>query len=147
MGKRGRTSAAALAVENIKENNVISVGGDRRPRVEMTEREMHYWRTVMDSPAGEYIHPESHPLLYEYCRLAASCDRFAEMIREVESGDEPMSGRVLKDYDQLLKMRERAGKAASEISVKLRIAPSSRVHKEKAGTLAGRPRGSRPWEE
>jgi hypothetical protein len=98
----------------------------------------------MSGPAGELINEEAEPLLEEYCLLAETIRGYAKALSRVAG--ELSSLEELEAYDRHLQARERMGKTMAALGVKLRLAPSSRVHKERAGTIARKPRGQKPWE-
>lgn len=140
MGSRGRTSAAALAA---RADNVLSLGVQKAPPADLSEFRAAVWRRIMESPCGEWIGEESYDLLRDYTSMAEAVHLYDLALGKQK---DPSDLDALAAYDRARQARDRVAKAMREAAAKLRIAPSARVHKEHAGTVARKPRGQKPWE-
>jgi hypothetical protein len=145
MASRGRKSAASLDVPAIGGAILAFRGGPRQPPVPLTPKQREVWRSVVDSPAGDMITPESEPLLVEYCRAAERADQLGAVMNSIEP-DQLLTEGGFSRFERYMRASEANARTLANLSMKLRIAPSARVHKESAGTISARPRGSRPWE-
>lgn len=145
MASRGRKSAASLEVPAIGGAVLPFRGGPRQPPVPLTPKQREVWRSVIDSPAGDMITPESEPLLVEYCRAAERADQLGKVMNSM-ADDQLLTEGGFARFERYLQQSERVARMLANLSMKLRIAPSARVHKESAGTISARPRGARPWE-
>lgn len=145
MKSRGRKSAAALEVPAVGGAVLAFRGGPRQPPIPLTPKQREIWRSVVDSPAGEMVTPESEPLLVEYCRASERADQLGRVMNSMEEEQLLTEGGFAR-FERYLRASEANARMLSNLAMKLRIAPSSRVHKESAGTISARPRGPRPWE-
>lgn len=138
MGARGRKSLAGLAV--------VPVSGRRMPPPEhLTPPQAEEWRQIVDSLPADYFRPGDAPLLAAFCVASAFYKKAAQMMEE--------EGLVLEDD----RGRRQAHPAASilttqassmaQMSVKLRLAPSSRYSEKQASTKAGQAGRKRPWDD
>jgi hypothetical protein len=138
MGTRGRKSAAEMAV-------VVPIHGSRWPSApgELTDEQKRVWDTVVQHLPADWFPRETHGLLAQYCRHVVSARRIAELIQELLNRD----GFTLRDYDRLLKMQEREGRAIASLATKLRITQQARLRPETAARRGDRgPHGPLPWD-
>jgi len=145
MASRGRKSAASLEVPAIGGAVLPFKGGPRQPPVPLTPKQREVWRSVIDSPAGDMITPEAEPLLVAYCKTAERADQIGRVLDSMADEQLLTEGGFAR-FERYMAQAERAARMLANLSMKLRIAPSARVHKESAGTISARPRGARPWE-
>ena len=145
MGSRGRKSAVAQATPPIGGSVVPVEFGPKRPRNSLTPRQYEVWRTVIDSPMGTAIDPEAFPLLEQYCRWSERADQIAKVLDSMEDEQLLTEGGFAR-YERYTREQERATRNLANLAEKLRLAPSARTHKDRAGTIAARPRGPKPWE-
>ncbi len=139
MAKRGRQSAAALAV--------VPVALDARrpaPPAHLTEAQGEVWRdTVATMPAG-WFHRSHEPLLAAYCRHVVRAVELDKVLQETMA---PGSDASVKDADTLLKMAERETRALIACARTLRLTHQSQMHPRTAGrALDSAPIGPKPWE-
>ena len=137
MGKRGRTSGAELSV--ISGNGVETV---RRPDPpsELTDEQAGEWLSVTSRLPADWFPRETHGLLAQYCRHVIAARRVSQLIQNAENTGQEFD---VEDYDRLLKMQEREGRAMSSLATRMRITQQTQYDKTKK-------RGSqvkRPWEE
>lgn len=135
MDKRGRKSAASLEV--VRSDSVSAV---RRLDVPdyLTDAQAEVWRTLVNRMPADWLQVEVEGVLAQYCRHVVAAERVAQLVSDMESKDEI----DISEYDRLLKMQEREGRALSSLATRLRITPQATVnHKKKKPTSA-----RRPWE-
>jgi hypothetical protein len=134
MEKRGRKSAASLEV-------VHGVSAVRRPAppVELTDEQAAEWTAIVERMPADWFPRETHPMLSQYCLHAVSQRKVSTLIENLLAQDEFS----VDDYDKLLKMQEREGRAMSSLATRMRISQQAQYNKDKkkgGGTV------KRPWE-
>jgi hypothetical protein len=134
MGTRGRESSASLAVLT----GVISSISRPEPPAELTDEQAVEWLAVVNRMSADWFPRETHGMLAQYCRHVVAARRVAQLVNCCESGD------VLdiSEYDRLLKMQEREGRAISSLATRMRISQHSTYDKGKKKPQGGK----RPWE-
>lgn len=132
--KPGRVSSAALSVVE------TDVTGTSRPRApaELTPEQSREWAVVVNRMPADWFGAETYPLLVQYCRHVVSSDRVAQLIAAAEAGDQF----DVREYDQLLKMQEREGRAMSALATRMRLTQQTTYDKSKRKPSAAK----RPWE-
>ena len=135
MGTRGRTSAASLQVVTPTGLHVIE---RPRPPADLTDEQADEWRAVANSLPADWFGRETLPILAQYCRHVVASKRVAALVAQCEAGDEL----DLRDYDRLLKMQEREGRAITSLATKMRISQQSTYDKSKKKTEQVR----KPWD-
>ncbi len=135
MGTRGRTSAASLQVVTPTGLHVIE---RPRPPADLTDEQADEWRAVANSLPADWFGRETLPMLAQYCRHVVASKRVAALVAQCEAGDEL----DLRDYDRLLKMQEREGRAITSLATKMRISQQSTYDKSKKKTEQVR----KPWD-
>jgi hypothetical protein len=83
---------------------------------------------------------QAYPLLVAYCRHTVAARRVAELI-EIE---EASSAFNLENFEKLLKMQEREGRAVGSLATKMRLSRSSVDDRWQQPTA---PSGPRPWQD
>jgi hypothetical protein len=134
MGTRGRASAASLEVAKPTTERVA------RPEApyDLTDEQTEEWWAVVNRLPADWFPRETHAVLSQYCRHVVSARRVAQLIQSEETGE----GFDLDQYDKLLKMQEREGRALSSLATRLRITQQATVSaKAKKPTV-----GKLPWE-
>lgn len=132
-----RKSGADLAV-------VASVGQRMPPPPQLTEAQCALWEQITNSLPADFFRPGDVPLLAAYCKawhfylLAAG---------EVEANGvtvEDANGRRVANPAQGMLVTQAS--AMAQLSVKLRLSPSSRYSEKSAATKAGAVGvGVKPW--
>lgn len=120
MAKRGRQSAASLAVAE-------PVQKLERPDApyDLTDEQSEEWWAVVNSLPADWFPRETHGVLAQYCRHIVASRRVAQLVAACESSPDL----DLAEYDQLLKMQEREGRALSSLATRLRITQQATVDK------------------
>jgi len=133
MGTRGRVSAAALSVIS---GGVVTVRRPDPPR-ELTEEQAHEWRAVVNRLPADWFQRETHGMLAQFCRHVVAARRIAQLISAHEQA-EPFD---VSEYDRLLKMQEREGRALSSLATRMRISQHATYDKTRKKPIEGK----RPW--
>lgn len=135
MGTRGRKSAAELAVVP----SVVEIVPRPVAPSELTDEQADEWRAVVSRMPADWFPRETHGLLVQYCRHVVAARRVAQLIAGEESGDKV----DLEDYDRLLKMQEREGRAISSLATRMRVSQQSAFDKERD---RGKKMAKPPWQ-
>jgi len=130
MKQRGRKSAASLEV--VQPNNVHAIQRPE-PNTELTPAQSIEWVAVVNGMPAEWFPRETHALLTQYCRHVVSARRIGELIEGLINGDTE-SDNWIADYDQLLRMQEREGRAMSSLATRMRISQHSQWQNTKSKT-------------
>ncbi len=137
MAKRGRKSGAELATLSAAGSIQTIIRPDAP--YELTDEQAAIWRRVSDDLPADWFTPKHLGLLKQYCRHEAQSDRIAMLI-EQEMAKDTLD---LPQYDKLLVMQEREGRALSSLATRMRITQQSLYDKSKKA-----PSNSvrKPWE-
>ena len=132
MGDRGRTSSAEFAVVPIEKTERAL------PPVDLTTDQQNEWNAIVDRLPADWFPRESLALLTQYVRHQDASNKVAQLISSVEK-----QGTVdVDEYDKLLKMQEREGRAMSSLATRMRMTQQSTYDpKKKKGKGT-----DRPWE-
>lgn len=109
----------------------------------LTDRQQLLWRQIVDSLPADFFRPGDVPLLAAYCKAWSF---YLDAAEEIET-----NGIVLRDSrdrayaNPAQSMVVTQASAMAQLSVKLRLAPSSRIQPRTAGSKAAEPTGKRPW--
>lgn len=135
MKQRGRKSAAELEV-------VTPVRSIKRPPApsDLTDEVAEEWRAIVGRLPPDWFPRETHGVLAQYCRHVIASRRVGKLIANLEK--EPRVD--LDEYDQLLRMHEREGRALSALATRLRITQQSSIHKSRQKPVD--PETPKPWE-
>jgi len=99
------------------------------------------WNSVVERMPADWFPRETHALLAQYCRHVITARQIAGMIDSLMKGDS-QSNSWLDDYDRLLKMQEREGRAMSSLATRMRISQQAQYNQNKnPGTTV-----TKPWE-
>lgn len=134
MGIRGRQSTAALTVVA----SGVEIVPRAKPPDELTDEQAHEWRAVVNRLPAEWFPRETHGMLAQYCRHVVAARRVAQLIASAEAGETL----DVEEYDRLLKMQEREGRALSSLATRMRLSQQTTYdpRKKKPSTT------KRPWE-
>lgn len=125
MNQRGRKSAVALAV--VQTGKIDAIQRPEPPSHLTIDQAQEWIRVVNDMPA-DWFGQETHELLAQYCRHVVTARRVSVMIEDlIQCGGNDW----LDDYDRLLKMQEREGRAMTALARSMRITQQSQYHPEK----------------
>lgn len=135
MAKRGRVSAASLEVATVSAEIVA------RPDApyDLTDEQTQEWWAVVNRMPADWFPRETHGMLSQYCRHVVAARRVAQLVGKAEKA----KTLDLDEYDQLLKMQEREGRAISSLATRMRISQQATVRAEQARKPA---QVERPWE-
>lgn len=131
MGIRGRRSAASLTV--IGPSAVETVPRPTPPD-ELTEDQAHEWRAIVNRLPAEWFPRETHGMLAQYCRHVVAARKVADLIASAEE-DETTD---IENYDRLLKMQEREGRALSSLATRMRLSQQTTFDKSKKKPISGK---------
>lgn len=138
MKTRGRDSAAALSVVQ-GGGSVVTAIRRPAPPSDLTDEQACEWRAVVDRLPAEWFPRETHGMLAQYCRHVIAARRIAQLIGQHEvAGDF-----TIEDYDRLLKMQEREGRALSSLATRMRISQHATYDKKRKKPIEG----ARPWRD
>jgi hypothetical protein len=137
MGKRGRKSGAELAT--ISAHSVIERVARPDAPYELTDAQCVIWRRISDDLPADWFTPKHVGLLKQYCRHEAQADRVAMLIEQ--EVDKPIID--LQQYDKLLAMQEREGRALSSLATRMRITQQALYDKSKKAPSAS---AKNPWD-
>jgi len=127
MAQRGRKSAADLAI--VRSNSISAISRPSPPK-ELTTEQANEWLQVVNRMPADWFPRETHGLLAQYCRHVVSARRVADLVESLLSG-ETESSDWLGDFDKLLKMQEREGRAISSLATRMRISQQAQYSKDK----------------
>ena len=136
MKQRGRKSAAELAV--ISSSGISTV---RRPEppIELTDEQSREWTAIVNRLPAEWFPRETYAMLAQYCRHVITARRIGQLVEHMEISE----SFDIDEYDKLLKMQEREGRALSSLATRMRITQQTTYDKSKKKPLQGK----KPWEE
>lgn len=134
MKTRGRDSAAALAV--VTPTNLETL---RRPRPpsELSDEQSAEWVAVVNRMPADWFPRETHALLTQYCRHVVAARRIAQLVGQCEE----KQTLDVTEYDRLLKMQEREGRAMSSLATRMRISQHATYDKTKKKPIEAKA----PW--
>ena len=137
MAARGRKSAASTEI-TISSN--IEVVHRPAPPNELTKEQSDEWIALVDRMPADWFPRETHGMLTQYCRHIVAARRIGQLISKAEKSKQF----DLDEYDKLLKMQEREGRAISSLATRMRITQQATVRAESAR----KPNQiSAPWED
>ena len=139
MGARGKKSSASLGV--VKSGQITAIGR-AKPPAGLTPEQSTEWLAIVDRMPAEWFPRETHSMLEQYCRHVVSARRVGELIESLVNGDME-SGDWVGDYNRLLIMQEREGRAMSSLATRMRLSQQSKYSKHKG---KGGPLNKKPWE-
>jgi hypothetical protein len=140
MGKRGRKSAAELAMAPLIEIEPRPVAPD-----ELTDEESAQWESIVARMPSKWFTKETWPLLVQLCRHIIAARRLAQLIHQAEEGDEAF---LVDQWMRLLRALTGQTAIITSVSTKLRITPQSSYDAKVAGTAKGNSDGDfrKPWD-
>lgn len=136
MAKRGRKSAAALSVAA-----TVTVETVERPDApyDLTDEQADEWWAVVNRMPADWFPRETHGMLAQYCRHIVAARRVAQLVKQAESE----ASLDVENYDRLLKMQEREGRAISSLATRMRISQQATIRAEQARKPT---QVKKPWE-
>lgn len=137
MAARGRKSAAST---QIVVPSTVEVVERPLPPQELTPEQADEWVAITERMPADWFPRETHGMLTQYCRHVVAAKRVAQLITRIEKS----RNLDIDDYDKLLKMQEREGRAMSSLATRMRITQQATVRAEEAKKPS---QVSRPWQE
>lgn len=131
-----RTSTAALSVVTPADLDRTSRAA---PPAELTDEQRLEWLAVANRLPADWFPRETHGLLAQFCRHVVAARRVAQLIAACEAREEL----DLNEYDRLLKMQEREGRAISSLATRMRISQQATSSADKRKPSQKAPK---PWE-
>lgn len=135
MGTRGPRSSASLSV--ISSSGIEAVERPRAPK-ELTDEQSFEWTAIVNRMPADWFPRETHGMLAQYCRHVISARRVAQLLADCETSEDF----DVENYDRLLKMQEREGRALSSLATRMRLSQQTTYDKSKK--KPGQTR--KPWE-
>jgi hypothetical protein len=112
---------------------------------DLTDEESQEWWAIVNDLPADWFPRHTHSLLGQYCRHVVNSRRIARLIEQAlspPSDDEPAKI-DLGEYDKLLAMQEREGRAMSSLATRMRLTQQATVRAESAK----KPKQvKRPWD-
>jgi hypothetical protein len=132
--QRGRKSVASFEVLPAK------VTAIQRPDApyDLTDEQAAEWWAVVNRMPADWFPRETHALLAQFCRHVVSARRVAQLIQQMEKSD----NFSVDDYNKLLAMQEREGRAISSLATRMRVSQHSTYDEKKRKPIQGK----KPWE-
>lgn len=135
MGRRGRPSAAALALVATPQL------ATRRPEapVDLTPEQAAEWDAIVGRCPADWFPRETYPLLAQYCRATVSVRKLSVFRDQLESAKEEFD---LDQYERVAKLIGRETHLLTSLATKMRLSQhaSYDAKKSKAPALPA------PWE-
>lgn len=140
MGARGRKSADSQLVALMPDAGVVH---RPEPPYELTDEQADEWRAIVRQMPADWFPRETHGLLAQYCRHVVAARRIAQLIAQTEA----KSTLDVAEYDMLLKMQEREGRALSSLATRMRLTQQLAISNYKRpGTAKRGQTVTPPWE-
>lgn len=141
MTQRGRKSAAKLAVaaSNDGQSNVTVLGSTRPPPPDIfkrNSREYVLWNLIVNAQVADYFTTGDLPLLEAYCRIVSRHEQVSDAADAAEYTVTSAQGTEV--VNPIFRLQGLLTQQMATLSVKLRLAASTRYDEKKAATLARR---------
>lgn len=133
MATRGRKSKADLAAVP-----QVSKIPRAKPPADLSDEQQFEWTAVVNRLSADHFPRETHGMLAQYCRHVVAARRVAQWIANMED----LETLDIDEYDKLLKMQEREGRAMSSLATRMRLTQQSTYDAKKQKPKQGK----RPWE-
>lgn len=136
MGTRGRKSAASLEIASPSHVSAIE-----RPDApyDLTDEQADEWWAVVNRMPADWFPRETHAMLAQYCRHVVAARRVAQLVADREGRKGSLD---IEEYDRLLKMQEREGRAISSLATRMRISQQATYDPKRKKPTETR----KPWE-
>lgn len=131
MGARGRKSTAEITALKPKVTRPD-------PPACLTKEQSQEWKAIVGRMPEDWFPRETHQLLIQYCRHVTASKKIAGLIQNMES-----RGIEIEEYDRLLKMQEREGRAMSSLATRMRISQQATYDKQRSKKSSP---AKKPWE-
>ncbi len=137
MGARGKISKAGGDVVALRIERVVRV----HPPADLAPDALVIWHEVVNAMPADWFQPASAHLLAQYCRHVAELSSLDQLLKSIKADAEF----DVKAYGECLGLRDREGRAAGVLAVKLRLTPSSiyKSEKKRSPGMASH----KPWDD
>jgi hypothetical protein len=98
------------------------------------------WVAIVNAMPAEWFGRETWPLIAQYCRHSIAARRISQLIDRLEANESQAFN--LPEYNQLLGMQEREGRAMVALARSMRLAQATTYDREKKRAATAAP----PWE-
>lgn len=124
---------------------VDATGARIEPTSELTPEQVLIWNEIVDSLPADFFRPADRPLLAAFCKARSFYNLAAGEMETYGITIEQDNGKRLANPAHQILVTQAS--AMAQLSVKLRLSPSSRISEKKAATMTekGATTG-RPWE-
>ena len=139
MESRGRRSTAELSVVR-PSGGLVAIEARPEAPVELTREQATEWTEIVNRLPAEWFPRETHGMLAQYCRHVINARRVAKLIETLANN----TIIDVEEYDRLLKMQEREGRAISSLATRMRISQQSTLSQQKRKPAMTLPK---PWEK
>ena len=136
MGSRGRQSSDDANIVSLA--SAIARVERPAPPPELSADLVDEWVRIVEVMPADWFGVQSHGVLMQYCRHRIAAKRIAHLIKVCESAEDF----DLDEYDRLLKMQEREGRAISSLATRMRLTQQASYDKKKKIQTSGK----RPWD-
>ena len=136
MGRRGRTSAAALQIAR----PAVEICERQRAPHDLTDEETEVWAAIVGAEPADWFSPSNTPVLAQLCRHVVHARRIAELLERATSD----AGLSIVDYDRLLHMQERESRMIATLATKMRLCQQSTTNHR--GNKRPNVTTRKPWE-
>lgn len=109
-----------------------------QPPIDLSDEQAAEWVLVVNRLPADWFPDETHGLLAQYCRHIVAARRISALIARAEEAEEF----DVREYDILLKMQEREGRAMSSLATRMRLTQQTTYDKSKKKPSSVR----KPWE-
>ena len=134
MKRRGRKPGAELALAS----PVVEMQRPDAP-YDLTDEQSEEWWAVVNRMPADWFPRETHGLLAQYCRHVVAARRVAQLVSAAEKSKKL----DVENYDRLLKMQEREGRAISSLATRMRISQQATYDKSRKKDIEA---DAPPWE-
>lgn len=136
MKQRGRDSAAAQEIATL--NTLEAVQRPDAP-YDLTDEQTDEWWAVVNRMPADWFPRETHAMLAQFCRHVVAARRVAQLIGKAEKA----KTLDVAEYNQLLIMQEREGRALSSLATRMRLSQQGTYDAKKS---KGKVVTENPWD-
>lgn len=104
---------------------------------ELTDEQAIEWDAIVSRMEADWFGRETHGVLAQYCRHVVAARKVAQLIQACEASN----SLDVEEYDRLLKMQEREGRALSSLANRMRLTQQATVDRrsQKAKPIENNP--------
>lgn len=109
------------------------------PPADLSSEHKVEWLAVVNRLPADWFPRETHQLLAQYCRHVVEARHVSQLIDACLASDDL----DIDQYDKLLKMQEREGRALSSLATRMRITQQTTYDKSKKKPVSL----GKPWDD